>query len=193
MDKLDLKIMHLDIDNVKIAGKIQHEIFPHSSSYSLYLDEVEDKRDDYNDYIISLGKTPIGIIGYSLDSDDRETAWLSWFGILSEYRKRGIGKQSLDMLCDVLKQNNFKILRLFTYEVWNESAQPFYKRYMDFGEYYTNKDDNQYDIEVGKCKIFTKSLTGKKAQLWNNKFIDIGAEDKLHEMSMSKLRQHKLI
>ena len=97
------------------------------------------------------------------------------------------------MLCDILRHNNYKILRLFTYEVWNETAQSFYKKYMDFGEYYTNKDDNQYDIEVGKCKIFTKSLTGEKVQLWNNKFIDIGAEDKLHELSMSKLKQDKLI
>lgn len=193
MDRLELKIIPLNASNVKIAGKIQYEIFPYSSAYSLYLAEVENKRNDYFDYIICLGETPIGVIGYNLDNDDSETAWVSWFGILQKYRKRGIGKQSLDMLCDILLDNNFKIVRLFTYEVWNESAQPFYKKYMDFGEYYTNKDDNQYDIEVGKCKIFTKSLTDKKAQLWNNKFIDIGAEDKLHEESLLKLKLDNLI
>ena len=102
MDKLDLNIAHLDANNVKIAGRIQHKIFPYSSSYSLYLDEVEKKRDDYNDYIIRLNTIPIGIIGYSLDSDDKQTVWLSWFGILPDYRKKGLGKQALDMLCDIL-------------------------------------------------------------------------------------------
>ena len=177
MDKLRLEIVPLNSDNVKIAGKLQHEIFPNSSAYVLYLEEVENKRQDYMDYLINLGDTPVGIIGYNLDNVERETAWLSWFGVLPKYRHMGIGKQSLDMLCAILKRDGFQILRLFTYEVWNESAQPFYKIYMDFGEYYTNEDDNQYDIEVGKCKIFTKSLTGKGAPLWDNKFINIGEED----------------
>lgn len=193
MDKLELKILPLNCENVKVAGKIQYQIFPNSSSYHLYLEEVENKRHDYKDFVIYLGKTPIGVIGYSQDSENRETAWLSWFGILPIYRKKGIGKRALDMICDTLKLNNFKILRLFTYEVWNETAQPFYKKYMDFGEYYTNRDDNQYDIKVGKCKIFTKSLTNEKAEPWNNIFIDIGAEDKLHEMSLKKLEEDKLL
>jgi len=183
----------LSKENVKLAGQIQYKIFPHSASYSKYLEELEDDNCEYRDFIITLGTIPIGIIGYYLDSYEKDTAWLSWFGLLNENRHKGFGRDSLNLLCDILKNKGFKRLRLFTYEVWNKEAQPFYQKYMDFEEYYTNENDNQYDIINGKCKIFTKNLSKEKSALWNNKFINIGEEDTLNEQSIIKMKMDKII
>lgn len=193
MDGIELLIQPLNLKNVKIAGKIQYEIFPHSSSYVKYLEELDDENCKYHDFVIYYKDKPIGVIGYSLDIDDKDTVWLSWFGLLKEYRRRGLGTKALNFLCEMLKNKGYKILRLFTYEVWNSEAQEFYKKRMDFGEYYTNKDDNQFDINVGKCKIFTKALNNEKPPLWKNKFINIGEEDILNEKSIKKLKEDKVI
>jgi len=93
----------------------------------------------------------------------------------------------------IAKGYNKKFLRLFTYEVWNSEAQEFYKKNMQIEEYYTNPQDNQYDIQVGKCKIFGYSLCEDKIDYWNNKFIDIDSDDEVHEESLILMKQHGII
>ena len=60
---------------------------------------------------------------------------------------------------------------------------------MQIGEYYTNKNDNQFDIKEGKCKIFSYSLCDETVDYWNNKFIDIAADDTAHEKSIELMRK----
>ena len=64
---------------------------------------------------------------------------------------------------------------------------------MQIEEYYTNPQDNQYDIQVGKCKIFDYSLCEDKIDHWNNKFIDIDSDDEVHEESLILMKQHGII
>ena len=64
---------------------------------------------------------------------------------------------------------------------------------MEIEEYYTNSEDDQYDIKVGKCKIFGYSLCKDKINYWNNKFIDIASNDKIHNQSVSLMKKHGII
>ena len=100
------------------------------------------------------------------------------------------------MFNDIIKKAKTfrkKFLRLYTYEVWNSEAQSFYNKHMQISEYYTNKKDNQHDIKDGKCKIFGYSLCDEKVDYWNNKFIDIGSEDDIHDKSIQLLIRDKII
>lgn len=58
---------------------------------------------------------------------------------------------------------------------------------MEISEYYNNDKENQYDIKVGKTKIFGISLCDEKIEYWNNKFIGITKEDSIHANSLKLL------
>ena len=91
------------------------------------------------------------------------------------------------------REYNKKYLRLFTYEVWNSEAQALYKNVMEIEEFYTNRKDNQFDIKEGKCKIFSISLSDEKVDYWSNKFIDIGADDIIHEESINLMKERGIL
>ncbi len=188
--KLNYKIINKY--NVRIAAKIQYEIFPESSAYTYYLDNLS-KNGLPLELLIFYDNKPIGVVGlYDIDSFP-DTIWLSWFGILKEYRRKGIGKQIIEDIKIVAKKYDKKFLRLYTYEVWNSIAQPFYNEVMEISEYYNNDKENQYDIKVGKPKIFGISLCNEKIEYWNNKFIDITKEDNIHTNSLKLLRKDGII
>lgn len=77
--------------------------------------------------------------------------------------------------------------------MWNREAQNFYKKHMQNEEYYTNENDDQYDIKEGKCKIFGYSLCDKPISYWKNKFIDIASDDKEHEKSVKLMKRDNVI
>lgn len=189
----NLKFEELNEKNLKIAAKVQYEIFPNSSAYSVYKSAVTGKRDSfYVSYIAYFEEKPVGVIGLYEIPEYSDTAWLSWFGLIKEYRKMGFGKQMLDFIIQVAKKNHRKFLRLYTFEIWNKEAQKFYQTNMDIGESYFNEREEKSIFE-GKPKIFSKSLCDEKVELWNNKFIDISEDEDSHEKSVSMMKQDKII
>ena len=90
------------------------------------------------------------------------------------------------------KRYNKKYLRLYTFEIWNKEAQNFYKKNMDLGEYYYNEKE-QKEIFEGKPKIFSISLCDDKVDLWNNKFIDISADEDSHEKAIQMMKEDGII
>lgn len=180
-------------DNIIIATKIQYEIFPNSSAYTKYLDDIKDSNDLPINFLVYYQNEPIGVVGLYDIPKYKDTIWLSWFGVIEKYRYKGFGLQILKDIIIIAKEYNKKFLRLFTYEVWNEEAQKFYKKHMEIEEYYTNSEDDQYDIEVGKCKIFGYSLCDEKIGYWDNKFIDIANDDNVHEESIILMKKDGII
>lgn len=179
-------------ENIKLAAKIQYEIFPNSSAYLKYLKDIDCKNELPVDFLVYNKTEPIGVIGlYQYEND--ENIWLSYFGILKKYRNNGYGKQIFYDMVDIAKKFNKKYLRLYTYEVWNSVAQRFYKKHMQKEEYYTNEDDDQFDIKEGIPKIFSYSLTGDKITLWNNKYIGLDLDDKDHDISILKMKQDGIL
>ena len=136
---------------------------------------------------------PVGVVGLYEIPEYQDTVWVSWFGLLKEYRHMGFGKQIFDFIKQKAKDLKKKYLRLYTYEVWNNDAQEFYKRNMDIGEYYYNDKEKYKEVFEGKPKIFSSSLCDEKVELWNNKFINISEEDDNHEESILMMKQDGIL
>lgn len=188
-----LRFEEISKDNIKVAAKLQYEIFPNSSAYSVYKSKITGERKDlYIGYIAYMGDKPIGVTGIYEIPEYSDTVWLSWFGIKKEYRKLGYGKQILDYTIEMAKALNKKYLRLYTFEIWNSEAQVFYERNMDLGEYYYNEKEHK-DIFEGKPKIFSISLCDEEVELWNNKFINISEDEDSHEKSILMMKEDGII
>lgn len=190
---MNLKYKKICEDNIVVASKIQYEIFPNSSAYLYYKKNFKDNDNLPIDFLVYYENEPIGIIGLYDIPIYNDTIWLSWFGVIEKYRYKGFGSQMLLDIIEISKKYNKKFLRLFTYEIWNHEAQKFYQKHMQLGEYYTNQKDNQYAIQVGKCKIFGYSLCNDKINYWNNKFINIDLEDKIHEKSIKLMKKDGIL
>lgn len=188
-----LKFEEINKDNIEVAAKLQYEIFPKSSAYSVYKAKITGKRKGlYIGYIAYMENMPVGVTGIYEIPEYTDTVWLSWFGIKKEYRKLGYGKQIFDYTIEMAKALNKKYLRLYTFEIWNNEAQEFYKRNMDLGEYYYNEKEHK-DIFEGKPKIFSISLCDEKVELWDNKFINISEDEDSHEKSVLMMKQDGII
>lgn len=188
-----LTFKEINKNNIKVAARLQYEIFPNSSAYSVYKSKVIGKRKDlYIGYIAYIEDIPVGVTGIYEIPKYSDTVWLSWFGVKKEYRKLGYGKQILNYTIEMAKALNKKYLRLYTFEIWNSEAQEFYKRNMDLGEYYYNEKEYK-DIFEGKPKIFSISLCDEKVELWNNKFINISEDEDSHEKSVIMMKEDGII
>ena len=188
-----LRFEEISKDNIKVAAKLQYEIFPNSSAYSVYKSKITGEiKDLYIGYIAYMGDIPVGVAGIYEITEYSDTVWLSWFGIKKQYRKLGYGKQILDYTIEIAKALNKKYLRLYTFEIWNNEAQTFYKRNMDLEEYYYN-DKEHKDIFEGKPKIFSISLCDEKVELWDNKFINISEDEDSHEESVLMMKEDGII
>lgn len=190
---MKLRYERINKDNIIAATKIQFRIFPNSSAYSKYLKEIKSDKELPVNYLVYEEDAKIGVVGLYEIAEYSDTIWLSWFGVLEEYRYKGYGTQIFNDIIEMAKKYNKNFLRLFTYEVWNKEAQNFYNKNMQIGEYYTNKEDDQFDIKVGKCKIYGISLCDEPIDYWNNKFIDIASDDKEHEVSLRLMKKDKII
>lgn len=190
---MELTYERINKDNIKLASIIQYEIFPNSSAYTKYLKQINSDKKVPVDYLVYSKLNPIGIIGLYEQDGDKTSIWLSYFGLLKQYRKKGYGKRMLNDVIELAKRYNKRYLRLYTYEVWNSVAQGFYKKHMQLEEYYTNKNDDQIDILEGKPKIFSYSLTGDKIKPWNNKYIGLSLDDKEHFKSVELMIKDGII
>lgn len=190
---MELTYERINKDNIKLASIIQYEIFPNSSAYTKYLKQINSDKKVPVDYLVYCKLNPIGIIGLYEQDGDKTSIWLSYFGLLKQYRKKGYGKRMLNDVIELAKRYNKRYLRLYTYEVWNSVAQGFYKKHMQLEEYYTNKNDDQIDILEGKPKIFSYSLTGDKIKPWNNKYIGLSLDDKEHFKSVELMIKDGII
>ena len=188
-----LRFEEITKNNISVAARLQYEIFPNSSAYSVYKSKITGERKGlYIGYIAYMEDVPIGVTGIYEIPEYPDTVWLSWFGIKTEYRKLGYGKQIFDYTIEKAKNLNKKYLRLYSFEIWNNEAQVFYKRNMDLGEYYYNDKENK-DIFEGKPKVFSISLCDEKVELWNNKFINISEDEDSHEKGILMMKEDGII
>lgn len=188
-----LRFEELTKENIKIAAKVQNDIFPTSSAYVTYKRKVTGKNSHfYMGYIAYLGNEPVGVTGLYEIPEYTDTIWLSWFGVKEEYRKAGYGKQLLDYTIKMAKECDKKFLRLYTFEIWNEEAQVFYKKNMDIVEDYFNEREHK-GIFKGKPRIFSITLCDEKVEVWNNKFINISADEDDHEKGIQMMKEDGII
>jgi len=165
--------------NLADAINIQREIFPlesgeedlretsknivpnHQFLQKYWLSKVDDKY--------------IGICGLYAYKAYPKDAWLGWFGVIEEERRKGYGAQIFKHIIKLAKDFGFENLRLYTDEEDNVAAIKLYKKFGMVSEVYDNPEDVHF--EISKTLIFSINLTGEKTILWDNKNLYINSHD----------------
>lgn len=60
----------------------QYEIFPNSSAYSKYLEEINNPDDLPIEFLVYYENKPIGVVGLYVRSEYNDTIWISYFGVI---------------------------------------------------------------------------------------------------------------
>ena len=158
---------NLTNDNIDVAIRIQKDIFPlenGSEDLKEALNNICPPHQFMQKYWLAKNNNKyIGICGLYSYNDYPKDAWLGWFGVIKEERKKGFGTQILNDTINLAKNLEFETLRLYTDEIDNSIAIKLYKKIGMISEIYNNTEDLHF--EIGKTMIFSKSLVGKKSQL----------------------------
>ena len=176
MCKIVVIFKSLTKNDLSLIIKIQKELFPEHSAKINYEESLVGKTD--NEYfLIYVANECIGILGIYHYPSDYENAWLDWFGILKQYRRKGHGSKIIRHFESIAKERGFKFAHLYTDKYINDAAISFYKSLGYVSEDYKNDSDPAYkDYHI---LIFSKPLDSYSLKLWNNRSIHLIEQVKL--------------
>lgn len=187
-----MKLVLVDFMNYKKAIEIQNKIFPKedgtinilaSLDRELFIKKTGMNYEDDNVkyYIVYDNNEKIGITGlYNYDS---VSAWLAWFGVLPDKRRKSYGEKILEQTMELARQKGFKTMRLYTDTIDNANAIKLYEKLGFIGEKYS-AEELSYD-----CYIYSKSLCNEKVDLWNNKVLGLAYQSELVHLSQEKIQE----
>ena len=172
---MDIKFVKVTYDNLEIAVTVQNKIFPGEDGKQNYIEGITNDpyRKEMTNYIVYDNDTPIGVVGLYSYNEYPKDAWLSWFGILEEYRNKGYGKIAFDFFESISKEKGYTSIRVYTDNSFDKATN-LYKSKDMIEERYSNELESD-EINNGTL-VFSKSLTNKKTELWNNKFLQLTAQ-----------------
>ena len=169
-------------DNLELACKMQNEIFPEEDARENFIEQINEdpyrKEMDYK--IVYIDNEPIGITGIYSYNEYPDDAWLGWFGILNKYRNKGYGKETLEKTMELAKEKGYKNFRIYTDEYAKE-AHSLYEKLGFIKELY-DRDDDRDEYFIADIYVYSKSLTDKKIELWNNKFLGLKEQGEKENM-----------
>ena len=187
-----MEFVLVDFTNYKKAIEIQNTVFPNEDGTINILASLDRELFikktgiDYGDdnvkyYIVYDNNEEVGITGlYNYDSI---SAWLAWFGVLPDKRRKSYGKRILEKTMKLAKQKGFKTMRLYTDAIENADAIKLYKKLGFVGEKYS-AEELMYD-----CYIYSKSLYDDKVDLWNNKLLGLSEQSQLDHFPKKKIKE----
>lgn len=164
---LDLKL--ITSDNLEYAVNLENEIFPEYNAKENYLKSI-DNSSQSQFFLIFDKEICVGITGIYSYKNDKDNAWLGFFGIKEAYRDKGYGKKALKLTEEYAKSLGYKFMRLFT-DKENEGAIKFYENHdYSFEDYDCIQEElkDEFNVVIG-----SKSLCKEEVPLWDNKFINI--------------------
>lgn len=189
-----MELVLVDKSNYNEAIEIQKSIFPLEDGTINILASIDRELfmkttglyyiDDHVKYYLAIkdGKY-VGITGLYYYDIDRESAWIAWFGIIDEYRNKGMGRELLENTIELALSKGFKYIRLYTDYIDNHDAIKLYEKCGFTGEKYT-LENLPYD-----CRIYSKSLIGDKVIPWNNKMLSLAHQSELDHMNSDKINE----
>ncbi len=185
-----MKLVLVTEKNLIEAYNVQKSIFPEEPDY-LFLKNAVDKKDKALKHYLAYdnGKC-VGITGVYVENCDKDSIWLSWFGVLKEKRSKGYGRKILEATRVICKKLPFKYFRCYTSSKYNASALPLYNSFFDISEKYENSEDETYE---NTTIIYSSSLTNEKVKPWNNKYIGIKEYDELCVQGEEFLNKNSLM
>ena len=169
-----LTLIPVTKDNVRTAIALQNTLFPGYSGEENYLDGVSGKADNRY-YLVCDKDVCVGITGLYSYPANPESAWLGWFGVLQEFRRRHYGSRILSMFEEQARCAGFRYARIYTDRYDNNTAIAFYTACGYTSEIYDNPEDPacyQYPV-----LIFSKALYDGPLPAWNNR--DIGLTEQM--------------
>ena len=164
-------LVRIDPDSIMSAIAIQRTLFPNCDGTVNFMEAVEGIS-GYEYWILYVEGTPVGISGiYSLQ-EDPESAWLGWFGILPEFRRKKLGSEALSLFEQEARKRGFRFARLYTARWNNDVAKSFYANNGYVEEYYDCQEDSGASVEA--LSIFSKALyPDGELPAWNNRNMHI--------------------
>ena len=157
-----MKFIPIDQNNIMHACQIQHLLFPQENCFA--------DRDYENGYLypergqeywlLEVDGAWVGTAGIYHLKVEPETAWLGWFGILPEYRRRGYATEAIRLFEDVARSRGYLYARLFT------ERTGFFQE-----EYNCPTDPGAKEVLM---YIMSKSLyPGRECPPWNDRDISL--------------------
>ena len=188
-----MKFILVDFTNYKKAIEIQNKIFPKEDGTINILASLD--RDlfikktgiDYEDdnvkyYIAYENNEAIGITG--LYYYDNVSAWLGWFGVLPDKRRKSYGERILEKTMELARQKGFKTMRLYTDAIEKADAIKLYKKN---GVCWRKIFCRRTIIRL--LYIYSKSLCNEKVDLWNNKKLGLAYQSQLDHLSKKEIKE----
>jgi len=172
---MNLKFVEVDSDNLELAVKIQNTIFPLEDGRQNYIEGITNDpyRKEMVNYIAYNNEIPIGIVGLYSYNEYPDDAWLSWFGVLQEYRQKGYGSKIFEFFANISLEKGYTSIRVYTDNAFDKAISLYEKKKM-IKEFYKNELECE-EINNGTI-IYSKSLTKEKTKKWNNKFLGLTAQ-----------------
>lgn len=173
-----MTIKKINYNNLELALKVHKELFPNNSARKNYEDSINNiSNGEY--YLVYDNEECIGTFGIYTETEDKESAWLGWFGVRKKFRRQHYGSEIIKIFEEMAKERGYKYSRLYTDMRDNDVAIQFYLSNNYKSEIYLNLDDEaSIAIEV---LIFSKSLLDEPLKIWDNKNIHL-TEQLLEEM-----------
>lgn len=165
---LDLKL--ITSDNLEYSINVSNEIFPEYNAEKNYICSIENNSQSQF-FLVFDKEICVGITGIYSYKNDRDNAWLGFFGIKEAYRDKGYGKKALRLTEKYAKSLGYKFIRLFTDKENNDKAIKFYElNGYTFEDYNCDKEalKDSFNVVIG-----SKSLGDEEVPLWDNKFINL--------------------
>ena len=156
--------------NIDYAIQIQEELFPGESGRTNF-EESMDESSGYEYFLLYENGTCIGVIGIYSYPEDPNSAWLGWFGIREDFRRKKFGTTALKEFEEMAAARGYLFARLYTDAVNNDAAIAFYQANGYASEPYQNPQDPA--CVKYRTVIFSKSLTSRPLEFWNNRSIHL--------------------
>lgn len=172
---MNLRYEEIDSNNLDLAVKIQNAIFPLEDGRQNYLEGITNDpyRKEMINYIVYDSEVPIGVVGLYSYIEYPFDAWLSWFGVLQEYRQNGYGSKIFDFFENLALSKGYTSIRVYADDEFDKAIL-LYEKKMMIRESYNNRLESD-EINKGTI-IYSKSLTKEKTKKWDNKFLGLTAQ-----------------
>mgnify|MGYP004513401949 FL=1 len=172
---MKLNFIEVTNDNLELAVEIQNTIFPLEDGRVNYIEGITNDpyRKEMVNYIVFNNNESIGVVGLYSYNEYPEDAWLSWFGVLEQFRNKGYGSAIFDFFENISREKGYNAIRVYTDDEFDSAINLYIKKGM-IREDYSNELESD---EINKKTIvFSKSLTLEKTKKWNNKFLQLTAQ-----------------
>jgi GNAT superfamily N-acetyltransferase len=177
-------------DNLELAIKTQNAIFPEENGALNFKFSVDKKlmkgfyEDDYEEaldfwLVRDSSGNVVGITGiYCYINYLPNDAWLAWYGVLFEHRRKGYGKDILLWTINKAKERGYKNFRLYTDLIENNEAVDLYRKLGMIEEPYLAED-----MGDEKTFIFSKSLSSKNVEKIGNKNLFLKRQENIQKQA----------